>query len=197
MWFSDFYEWGVNNMQGADIYKKLKENIKQLIAQGNADLAKTLLDIGAGIGVFTGVALDRGWQAEGLELTPEDCIYAKEQFDLNLKQENFYSYNDEKKYDVVTLFEVIEHLLNPLKDLKQINKLIKDEGILIIATPIQDTLYGKKMKESNVFWNVVTHLSYFTKEVMIRYLKEAGFNILDISGSNEGMGRMEFYCRKE
>ncbi|QUH19018.1 class I SAM-dependent methyltransferase [Alkaliphilus sp. B6464] len=164
--------------------------------EGYTSGAKTLLDIGTGIGVFTGTALDRGWKAEGLELTPEDCQYAKDKFELELKQENFYLFNEDRKYDVVTLFEVIEHLQTPLKDLKQINKLIKDNGILVVATPIQDTLYGKKMKENNVFWNVVTHLSYFTKDVMLNYLEEAGFEVLEISGSNEGMGRMEFYCRK-
>ena len=170
---------------------KRLEKIERYVGSG-----KSLLDIGTGIGIFTGIALDRGWQAEGLELTQEDCQYAKEKFDLDLKQENFYTFKEDRKYDVVTLFEVIEHLQNPLKDLKQINKLIKNDGMLVIATPIQDTLYGKKMKENNVFWNVITHLSYFTKDVMLNYLKEAGFEVIEINGSNEGMGRMEFYCRK-
>lgn len=187
------------------IYGNIDDRFEFLVSLANKRLEKielynkgekTLLDIGTGIGVFTGIALDRGWKAEGLELTSEDCEYAKEKFDLNLKQENFYSFSEDKKYDVVTLFEVIEHLQNPLKDLKQINKLVKDKGILVLATPIQDTLYGKKMKENNVFWNVVTHLSYFTKNVMLNYLKESGFEVLEISASMEGMGRMEFYCRK-
>lgn len=187
------------------IYGNIDDRFEFLVNMANKRLekiekyiggVKALLDIGTGIGVFTGTALDRGWLAEGLEFTPEDCKYAKEKFDLNLKQENFYSFKEDRKYDVVTLFEVIEHLRNPLGDLKQINKLIKNDGILVIATPIQDSLYGKKMKSENIFWNVVTHLSYFTKDVMLNYLKEAGFEILEINNSNEGMGRMEFYCKK-
>ncbi len=158
--------------------------------------AKTLLDIGTGIGIFTRIALDRGWQAEGLEFTPEDCQYAKEKFGLDLLQENFYNFKENKKYDAVTLFEVIEHLRNPLKDLKQISKLIKDNGILVIATPMQDSVYAKKVKENNLFWCTVTHLSYFTKDVLSNYLKESGFELIEINDSLEGMGRMEFYCRK-
>ncbi len=158
--------------------------------------AKTILDIGTGIGIFICIAIDRGWHAEGLELTPEDCRYAKEMFGLDLLQENFYSFEENRKYDVVTLFEVIEHLRSPLKDLKQIYNLIKDGGILVVATPIQDTLYAKKVKEDNPFWRTVTHLSYFTKDVLSNYLKEAGFKLIEIKDSLEGKGRMEFYCRK-
>lgn len=187
------------------IYGNIDDRFEFLVSMANKRLEKTekytggpgsILDIGTGIGVFTGIALDRGWNAEGLEFTPEDCEYAREKFGLKLKQENFYDFNEDRKYDVVTLFEVIEHLHNPLKDLKQINNLIKEGGLLVVATPIQDTLYGKKTKENNVFWNVVTHLSYFTRDVMVKYLQDSGFEIIEISGSNEGMGRMEFYCRK-
>lgn len=187
------------------IYGNIDDRFEFLVSMANKRLEKieryaggqgSILDIGTGIGVFTGTALDRGWNAEGLEFTPEDCQYAREKFGLILKQENFYDFNEDRKYDVVTLFEVIEHLHHPLKDLKQIYNLIKDEGLLVVATPIQDTLYGKKMKENNVFWNVVTHLSYFTRDVMLKYLQDSGFEIIEISGSNEGMGRMEFYCRK-
>lgn len=191
------------------IYGDIDERFEFLVKMSNERLAKIerylgdfnrgkhkILDIGTGIGIFTGVAIDRGWNATGLELTPEDCAYAKEHFDIELKQENFYNFEENEQYDVVTLFEVIEHLRHPLKDLKQINKLVVDNGILVIATPIQDTLHGKKTKEDNVFWNVVTHLSYFKREVMMTYICEAGFKVLEINNSDEGMGRLEFYCQK-
>lgn len=157
---------------------------------------KRILDIGTGVGIFVGVARDRGWIADGIELTSEDCNYAKEKYDIELIQKNFYDIDETDKYEVVTLFEVIEHLGTPLKDLKRINKLVNMRGLLVVATPIQDSLYAKKTNENNVFWNVVSHLTYFSKNVLINYLNESGFEILEINNSPEGMGRMEFYCRK-
>lgn len=156
-----------------------------------------LIDIGTGIGSFVGVALDKGWQACGLEFNKQDCKYAKENFEIDLIQKNFYNFKEDEQYDVVTLFEVIEHLSSPLEDLKQIAKIVKEKGLLVIATPIQDSLYGKKMKEQNIFWNVVTHLSYFRKNVLIQYIETVGFDVLEIHESNEGMGRLEFYCQKK
>lgn len=187
------------------IYGDIDTRFEFLVSMANKRLEKienynkgnkTILDIGTGIGVFVGVAKDRGWTADGIELTPEDCNYAKDKYGIQLIQKNFYDIRESVKYDVVTLFEVIEHLRAPLKDLRRINKLVNLEGVLVVATPIQDSLYGRKTRDNNVFWNVVTHLSYFTKDVLINYLKEAGFEILEVNNSPEGMGRMEFYCKK-
>lgn len=155
-----------------------------------------MLDIGTGIGTFVKAAIDRGIEAYGLELTPEDCEYAKTNYGLELIQRNFYDFGDENQYDVVTMFEVIEHLRHPQEDLIRINQIVKKNGLFVIATPILDSNYGDETKENNTFWNVVSHLSYFTKNVLSEYLKNAGFMVIDIKDSIEGMGRMEFYCRK-
>lgn len=187
------------------IYGNIDDRFEPLVGMANKRLERierilgergTLLDIGTGIGLFVGVALDKGWDATGLEFNKRDCEYAKNNFDIELIQKNFYDFSEEEVYSVVSLFEVIEHLSNPLKDLKQISKLVKPNGVFVLATPIQDSLYGKKAKEQNIFWNVITHLSYFKKIVMINYLEEAGFDIIEMHESDEGMGRMEFYCKK-
>lgn len=186
------------------IYGNIIERESFLFAMSNTRLdnisriskKKTLLDIGTGIGFFVKSALDRGYDAYGLELTPEDCEYAKTYYDLDLIQRNFYSFTEDEQYDIVTMFEVIEHMRTPLKDLKRINKLVRMDGIFVIATPILDSEYAQQTKMENVFWNVVTHLSYFTKSVLSQYLQSAGFEIISITDSMEGMGRMDFYCKK-
>ncbi|WP_187115161.1 class I SAM-dependent methyltransferase [Clostridium tyrobutyricum] len=186
------------------IYGNIKERENFLFDMSNTRLdnirkitnKKLLLDIGTGIGFFVRVALDRGFHAYGLELTQEDCEYAKIHYNLNLIRKNFYSFTEDEQYDIVTMFEVIEHMRAPLKDLKRINKLVKINGIFVIATPVLDSEYGKKVKEENPFWRVVTHLSYFTKSTLKDYLQKSGFKLLKVTDSMEQMGRMEFYCRK-
>jgi len=186
------------------IYGNIKDRESFLFSMADDRLNKIniykkdgkLLDIGTGVGIFVKAAMDRGIEAYGLEFTPEDCEYAKTNYGLELIKKNFYDFDKGDIYDVVTMFEVIEHLRHPQKDLMRINKLIKKDGIFVIATPILDSKYGKETNESNVFWDVVSHLSYFTKDVLKNYLKSAGFYVIDIKDSLEGMGRMEFYCRK-
>lgn len=159
-------------------------------------LEKRVLDIGTGIGIFVGVALDRGWDATGIELTPEDCAYAQQRYGLTLLRKNFYDIDEEETYAAVTLFEVIEHLPHPLADLERIGRLVADGGLLVVATPVQDSLYGKRTGRASVFWNTVGHLTYFPKQTLVDYLHRSGFEILEINLSPRGQGRMEFYCRK-
>jgi glycosyltransferase involved in cell wall biosynthesis/SAM-dependent methyltransferase len=156
----------------------------------------TLLDIGTGSGFFVGAAIDRGWEATGLELAEGNCKYAKENFNIDLINKDFYDFEPGKKYDVVTLFEVIEHLRDPVKAINKAKDLLKEDGVFVLATPIRDSLYGKKAEEKNIFWTTVEHLIYFDKNVIINYLKENGFEVSESNLSEEGMGRMEFYCKK-
>ena len=186
-------------------YGDVENKIEFLISMSNKRLEKLenvyrkkgrLLDIGTGIGTFVGVAKERGWNAEGLEFNRYDCEFAKNKFGLDLLQEDFYDFSQDRVYDVVTLFEVIEHLSHPLKDLKKINKLVKDDGMLVLATPIVDSLHGKREGLNAANWYVVTHLSYFSFEVLNNYLHESGFEIIEVNYSPEGYGRLEFYCAK-
>ncbi len=187
------------------IYGDIDNRFEFLVNLSNTRLAKIekyiksgrkLLDIGAGVGIFAGTAENRGWDVTGLELTEEDCLYAKKNYNIDLIQENFYNVDWDRQFDVITLFEVIEHLREPDKALFRINKMLKDDGLFVLATPILDSLYGRKTKEKNVFWNVVTHLTYFDKQVLSELLEKNGFKIIEINMSKEGMGRMEFYCKK-
>ena len=155
-----------------------------------------LLDIGTGHGIFVGTAIDRGWNAKGLELAEGNCEYARDELGIELINKDFFEFDYDEKYDVVTLFEVIEHLKDPAKALNRIHEMTKENGIVVIATPIRDSLYGNKTKEKNVFWTTVEHLVYFDRDVMIDYLEDAGFEVLEVNNSREGMGRLEFYCGK-
>ncbi|EPY6472742.1 methyltransferase domain-containing protein [Clostridium sporogenes] len=186
-------------------YTNVDNSIEFLISMSNKRLEKleniykkkgSILDIGTGIGVFTGVAKERGWQVEGLEFNKNDCEYAKKNFGITLLQENFYDFSNDRKYDVVTMFEVIEHLRTPLKDLKKIGEIVKKDGMFVIATPIVDSLHAKKEGLNAANWYVVAHLSYFSFDVLKNYLHLAGFKIVEINYSPEGYGRLEFYCSK-
>ncbi|MFR1708044.1 MAG: methyltransferase domain-containing protein [Clostridium sp.] len=155
-----------------------------------------LLDIGAGYGTFIGVARDRGWNITGLEFSKNNYVYAKKNYDIELLNKNFYDFDEDDKYDVITLFEVIEHLWSPKEDLKKINSLLNVGGILVIATPNLTSLFCRKYKEFNMFWYMHCHLTFFSREVLALYLEECGFEILEFNISKEGKGRMEIYAKK-
>jgi len=95
--------------------------------------SRRILDIGCGQGHFLKMAADSGWQVEGVELAKSACEYAQERLGLELINRTVFEANFEKNhFDAVTLWNVLDHLLNPLDTLKEIVRILKPQGILVI-----------------------------------------------------------------
>ena len=143
-----------------------------------------LLDIGCYSGIFLDVAQKRGWDSYGIDISPFIVEIAKarglkiflgEVSDINFKN-NFF--------DLITLYEVIEHLSDPLESLMQIHRILKDDGLVIIQTANMDSLRAKFLERKEYYFLPV-HLYYFTKKIIIRMLKKAGFEIFKIYNGSE------------
>lgn len=98
---------------------------------------KTLLELGSSLGYFSRVFKDRGFSVTGSDIS--NFIVTKA--NTTQKDINFLTIDIEKdvklekKYDYIVAFEVLEHLKNPFKALKNIKKLLNKNGILIFSTP--------------------------------------------------------------
>ena len=99
---------------------------------------KKVLEIGCGIGAFAKILNERGFKIDATDVSPFIVERAK-QIHPNINFEILDIEKDIKingKYDYVFAFEVLEHLRNPAKALKNIKKMLKDKGVLIFSTPI-------------------------------------------------------------
>ena len=112
------------------------------------------------------------------EVLKENCnIYCCE---LNQIYEEFYRFNNlihlnslekvEKKFDLIYLVEVIEHLEDPIKTLKELSKSLKEKGKIFISTPM-----GMKREFLTRAYEADSHLHFFSKKSLSFALKEAGF----------------------
>ena len=82
-----------------------------------------------------------------MELSSYATKYAIESFNLNISNQNIFDFLNlnEKKFDVIFMFDVIEHLEFPEKALCQIKKALKPDGILYLVTP--PALPTRKMQD--------------------------------------------------
>ena len=93
-----------------------------------------LLDVGAAAGHFMETALERGWDAYGVELSPFGIEYAKNE----LKIKNIYKMGlleqkfDGDFFDAITMWDVIEHLKNPLDIVKEAYRILKPGGMIFV-----------------------------------------------------------------
>jgi SAM-dependent methyltransferase len=114
---------------------------------------QTILDVGCANGVFLKAVKDKfkNVMAYGIDLDKKSIEYAKNELRLNnvynTSLEDFVkdtSYN--KRFDIITAFDVLEHQTDPVGFLKNIDYLLKDNGTLIISVPNKNRV----MNESNI-----------------------------------------------
>lgn len=139
-----------------------------------------LLDVGCGAGHFLVVAESRGWRATGLEVSGSGVEILAE-----LKRERGWGFEilgeDLLKADLpassftaVTLFEVLEHLADPVANLEKIHRLLEPGGLLYLTTPNFDSLPRYALGGR---WRAITpeHLCLFTPAALRRCLQASGF----------------------
>jgi len=134
---------------------------------------KKLLDVGAGQGHFMKEAIERGWDVVGTELSVEARESAKKLFKINLK-ESFEEYGPET-FDVITLWDVLEHVSDTKGILAEVSKLLKKDGILIIETVNIDSVDFLVQKEKWHLWHV-DHNYYFSMKSLRSFLEQFNYN---------------------
>lgn len=181
------------NPRPKNIYKEYEEtedivylnSQKQRIKTAEEDLKKILklkkrgdlLDIGCNIGLFMDVAKNF-FNVEGVELSKWSYnIAKKKKHKLYNKPLNQIKFN--KKYDVITLYGVIEHFENPYNELKKINDIMKDNGLLVVYTGNVDGILPKILKKKWL-WYQGMHFFFFSKKTLKKLIEKCGFEIIKI-----------------
>lgn len=146
-----------------------------------------VLDVGCSVGFFLRVAKEHGWETYGVDRNVRSIQYAKDKYGLNVSSSAFEDAGFPPKFfDVVTLWDVIEHLATPISTLRQIAGLLKDDGILVFETPNIDGLFPQlsyRVAKWMDYWPHPTppgHLFQFSKKTIRRLLNEAGYSPLAI-----------------
>ena len=138
---------------------------------------RPLLDIGAYIGVFVEVAREQGWDAIGVEPSDWAADYAQTNGTPIIKGTSTHPDLKQNQFDVVTMWDVIEHVADPLGELKQAYKLLKPGGILAVHTMDLDSLASKIMGHRWP-WYMAMHVQFFSQKSMVRFLEKAGFEVI-------------------
>ena len=137
-----------------------------------------LLDVGAGGGEFTYVSSQLGFDSNGIEPNIGYSNYAKDQYQANVKTGQLADVDG--KFDVITMFHVMEHIPDPIKTFKKLYDLLNEDGFLFIEVP---NIESFSQSPGNTFFKA--HIHYFSAATLIacasQYFVSAD---LDNSGNN-------------
>jgi 2-polyprenyl-3-methyl-5-hydroxy-6-metoxy-1,4-benzoquinol methylase len=150
----------------------------------------TLLDIGCGTGNFLKAARDAGYEVTGTELDGNAARFAKDRLSLKrvlpLTVSEFAAQHPEEKFDVVTLFEVLEHQAAPLEFLHGVKKCLKPCGQLALSVPNRERwLTGR-----DVLDYPPNHFSRWNAAALKNFLSAHGFEVLSVREQRAGVAHI-------
>ncbi|NJY61480.1 class I SAM-dependent methyltransferase [Salinimicrobium sp. CDJ15-81-2] len=138
-----------------------------------------ILDIGAGTGDFLVAAKNAGWETLGLEPNlGARKLAAKKGVELI---EDIYSLPD-SHFDVITMWHVLEHVPDLDWQLKELDRILKPDGLLVIAVPNYKSYDAQKYKEHWAAYDVPRHLYHFSPEAMRKIFQQKGFLLTSQKG---------------
>lgn len=158
-----------------------KSKAFEILSETDGELSS--LDIGSGHGAVPHLLREYGFSSEGLELDLELAEASAQYYNLKIYPESFEDFKTSKKYDLITTFHVMEHVLDPDQFLKKIRVMLNDDGILNIEVPIIDIIYTGELK--SFFW--LPHINTFSIKTLASLLRKNGFKIL-FNSKNERPG---------
>jgi SAM-dependent methyltransferase len=155
---------------------------------GNSDSAggeKWLLDIGCAYGPFLAAAKEAGFSPVGLDPAEDAAAYVRETLKLEVYQ-GFFPHTGvsvlggEGRFDVVTLWYVIEHFREPRRVLAEARRLLKPGGVLAFSTPSFTGVSGRKNRKDFLEKSPPDHWTIWSPQNCGKLLRDSGFRLRKI-----------------
>jgi len=176
-------EYNIGNINDLDYDEKKREYKQERFVEERINLIKQhsnkplsncrLLDFGCGTGVFLEKAKDFFETVVGVE----DSKYLREYINDKFKIDT-YQFLPDEKFDVITLFDVLEHLKDPYDILCTCKKLLNDKGVIFIYTPNWRSLEFDILKEKNTQYFPSEHLWFASLVTLYQLAHKLDMNIV-------------------
>ncbi|MDD5668904.1 MAG: PEP/pyruvate-binding domain-containing protein, partial [Candidatus Omnitrophica bacterium] len=172
--YADYFE----DIEGRlEVARLRMEEMKPWLVPGKTG---SLLDVGAACGYVMQAAKEKGFDVTGVEISEDAVKKGMELFGLTIQQgtlaQQMFS---DKEFDMVTMYDALEHVKDPLEVLYEINRILKNDGVLVIRVPNIDSLEADLLGDTFPMIKA-DHLYYLSPATLGRLLEKAGFEIKDI-----------------
>jgi 2-polyprenyl-3-methyl-5-hydroxy-6-metoxy-1,4-benzoquinol methylase len=156
-----------------------------------------LLDVGCALGFFVEAAQRRGWDAEGIDISAHAVEYATGKLGVKARAGTLDSAGFEPdSFDVLTMWDVVEHFTDPLGQLKYCHSLIREEGLVAISTPDVGSAVAKVTGPRWMGYKLAQeHLYYFSRDTIGAMLDKAGFDVIETQQIGKDVA-LEFFARR-
>jgi 2-polyprenyl-3-methyl-5-hydroxy-6-metoxy-1,4-benzoquinol methylase len=154
--------------------KRKIDLIRRYINQG------AILDIGCGTGEFLNSLSENGFKPFGIEPNKKAREHAIAKYKLDINDEDGLHDFSPSSFEIITLWHVLEHVYNLDERLAQIKKLLKPDGVLVIAVPNPDSYDAKIYNKYWAAYDVPRHLYHFAQSDMLNLMETFSFELIEV-----------------
>jgi SAM-dependent methyltransferase len=144
--------------------------------------AQSVLDVGCATGGFLDEAQQHGWAATGVELSAEAAEIGRASFGLEIHAGDIFAPAlDARRFGLITMWHVVEHVLDPAAFLARARSLLQPGGVLFIETPNWNSL-GRVVRRSE--WSVITppeHINFFSTTSLTWLAEHSGLHVMRVA----------------
>ena len=175
---------------GYDEYLEVRQNWIRTFARRLRQIrrykpAGRVLDVGCGPGFFLDAAVDRGYEAWGIDPSVYGVELARERHDGRVRVAVLETADfDPESFDLVVAGEAFEHVYDPRRFLDAAHRLLKPDGVLAITTPDPTSWLARVSGRGWVSFKIPEHV-YYWSPATIRRVLEPRFRVLELTGAGQ------------
>lgn len=133
------------------------------------------LDIGVGFGLWASRLESKGMKVKGIDVSSDTINYCSNKYSFEVEKKSFERFESSDKYDLISMFDVLEHFARPVEMLEKVKSLLNEDGLLYIQVP---NVIGFKIPFNHGL-GLPYHLWQFDRKSLFHLLNRCGFEILE------------------
>ena len=178
----------VEEMDGSHI-DSFRDGLNRLKKQ---EKSGTLLDVGCAVGVFLSMAEKEGWGVSGVDVSEYAVSRARKRCSGDIRAGELDDVHfPDASFDVITMWDVVEHFPHPSEALREAHRILKDDGMILMDTPNEEalirklafriyrTLGGLSSYPAKKLYHRY-HLYYFSEKTLTLLLDKCGFEAIEV-----------------
>jgi 2-polyprenyl-3-methyl-5-hydroxy-6-metoxy-1,4-benzoquinol methylase len=174
-----------DSLQSFPQYKTCQQRILKILRRVAHEKPLKLLDVGCGSGLFVTLCNKQDQiSAMGIDISRQGIALTRH-LNQSCYVQGFIKDMSNQSFDIITMFDVLEHVPNPLKFIKKARRVLTKNGLLVITTPISNSL---ACKLSGKKWHLYTpprHLQIFNTKSIRQLLENNGFQVTRVQKTGQ------------
>lgn len=174
----------VQEVARGDLWLKIQRNLLQYRLIRRYRKSGKVFDIGCGFGHFLLAGKQLGYEVSGVETSKANIAFIRNQFQIQVDENDFLKVQEDTTYDIMTLWDVLEHIDDADRIIEKTSRMLRPGGTVFVQVPQLGSFFSALMRGN--WWAMgLDHVNYFSRKTIRRLFDKNGMDVREIRSSIE------------